>query len=130
VPRESVETVIRRFLAGNRGVDGASPPYLIDDADLSEHGVLSFTMRFVSGKRYCCVEPGCHLGFQSTRGWARLRHNAKETEVLLPQPLRARVRIVAEAGAIFTVLERLGVRHDKREEYEVEYSELEATELP
>jgi hypothetical protein len=122
--------VIRRFLAGNRGVDGAPPPYLIDDADLSEDGVLSFTMRFASGKRYCCGEAGCHLGFLSTLGWTRLRHIAAETELALPRPLQARVRIVAEAGAIFTVLERLGLRHDKREEYEVEYSELDATELP
>jgi hypothetical protein len=55
--KQQVEALIRERLAHNN-----SPGYGITVVDISPDARnIDIDLRFLSGRTYCCAEPGCHL---------------------------------------------------------------------
>lgn len=61
--RPEIEAMIRELLAANN-----SPGYGIAVRDTtSDPPTIDVEFRFLSGRVYCCAEPGCHLPRDLTR---------------------------------------------------------------
>ena len=66
-----------------------------------DRGVVDLTLTFHSGAAYCCYEWGCHLGLDEVGTWPWLRGELAARGVPSPGPLRVRLTVVVEAGALF-----------------------------
>jgi len=62
--------------------------------------IVDITMTFVTGSRYCCVEWGCHLPLHDEDTWRRLRGALTAIGAAPEQPMRARMTIAVECGAL------------------------------
>jgi hypothetical protein len=62
------------FLARNRSAGGRPDHYGVCVDGAAEDGsAFDLTLTFRSGERYCCAEPGCHLGLYDPEVWRSLR---------------------------------------------------------
>ncbi len=113
------------FLRENRGPDGAAPDYGISATLAEQAGArIDITLVFKRGARYCCAEPGCHLGLFRRARWAKLRRCLEEAMIELPIPMTIHVRGVVESGALLDSLKPLGMEAATSSyEYETEYAE-------
>jgi hypothetical protein len=116
---------VRAFLAGNRGPDGKPPDYGVTAARVPDDDrAIQLTLVFKRGRRYCCAEPGCHLGLFESSRWDQLRNHLREAGVSVPSPLAVRVRGIVEEGAFLDCLAALGAETaSKAYQYEVDYLE-------
>jgi hypothetical protein len=77
---------------------------------VSEAGThIEIELRFVSGVRYCCAEPECHLGLGERSWWAQLRSRLRDSTDRDPPPLSLPVRGVVEDGAVLESLQAVGL---------------------
>lgn len=66
-----------------------------------EGDCLIMTLTFRCGRRYCCMEWGCHLPLHSGKRWDDLRRILSARQVDSPDPLRLHLTVVVEEGAEF-----------------------------
>src|SRR5689334_22992890 len=98
-----IETMIQELLATNN-----SPGYGIVVRDAaSDPATIDVDIRFLSGRTYCCAEPGCHL----PRDWSRIPR-------LTGIPIRWHCRV--EDGAKLKCHEQLGLPLES-EAYEFDF---------
>lgn len=89
---------------------------------------IDVTLTFKRDSRYCCAEPGCHLGLSKESQWFRLRKHVEEAGIAIPFPMTIHVMGVVEEGALLDVLSQSGVMAASRGfDYEEEYREDAAT---
>jgi hypothetical protein len=70
--------------------------------------VISLTMTLLSGTRYCCSEPGCHIWLHQSKDYQRLREHLTAAGFPISQPMTLRVRFVVESGVLLDVNRRFG----------------------
>jgi hypothetical protein len=93
-----LDEIFEQFFAGNR-----SPGYGVSVTAVSPDGAtIDLRVTFLSGREYCCAEPGCHFG------WARLRRIANSRGIEFPSPLTVRWHGVVEKGARLSANVRAG----------------------
>jgi hypothetical protein len=123
--QEQLAAVFRKFLSKHRPCDGIAPDYgiSVDDVSPDRHTVV-LTLTFKAAARYCCAEPGCHLGLFQFRAWQRLRGFLKEADLEIPSPLTIHVRGIVEEGARLASMKKLGLPEEQQAyQYEDEYLE-------
>jgi hypothetical protein len=76
--------------------------YGISVTNFSADGTQLFlTFTFRSGNRYCCWASACHHGLLFDSDFERLRQCFQEAGVNVGRPMRIRMRVVCEGGALF-----------------------------
>ena len=91
-----IEYLIREALAANRG-----PGYEIAVTDVAANmSTVDVELRFLSGRIYCCAEPGCHI--------PRLETVFRSCEI--PQGCQIRWHCKVEKGLALSAMRRLGCR--------------------
>ncbi len=109
---EALDRLFGTLLATNRG-PGYGISILGADADLS---AIDVELRFLSGRTYCCAEPGCHLPWDHRR----LRQIAADQGIPLPESLLVRWKVRVERGAMLQSLALVGPEISSEESvYEV-----------
>jgi hypothetical protein len=86
-----LDNLIRGYLAGNRG-PGYSVSVITAATDLSE---IEVDLHFLSGRTYCCAEPGCHLPHDNSR----LVAFAAKSGIILPGSVVIRWHCTVHQGA-------------------------------
>lgn len=61
---------------------------------------LEVELRFLSGQRYSCIEPGDFISGSSTSWWQKFRQALAEVSDRQPPPMSIRIYGVVEAGAL------------------------------
>lgn len=70
--------------------------------DVSDSGHrVQIELRFLSGERYCCAEPGCFLGTYDPAWWNGVRVRLKQVSDRDPPPMSLAIVGVVEEGAEF-----------------------------
>src|SRR4051794_8011688 len=90
------------FLARNLRAGGRPDYYGVRVDGAAEDGsAFDLTLTFRSGERYCCAEPGCHLGLNDPQVWRDLREVLGRHGLAgIPPMTVRRLRGVVEPGAV------------------------------
>ena len=89
-------------LGARRQVNPHSPELVLPRYRAALAGnIVDITMTFVTGSHYCCVEWGCHLPLHDKDMWRWLRRALTAIAAAPEEPMRARVTITVECGALF-----------------------------
>jgi hypothetical protein len=85
-----LDRIVRDLLASNRG-----PGYDVSVVAVTpDHAVIDVNLCFVTGRTYCCDEPGCHI----PRRCERLLKLAAEPSISLPDHVVVRWHCRVEQG--------------------------------
>jgi hypothetical protein len=95
-----LDSLFRELLALDRG-PGYGISVLSAAPDLS---VIDVALRFIAGRSYCCVEPGCHLGFDN----AELLRLAAAHSVSLPESVTVHWHCHVERGVRLGMMKSSG----------------------
>lgn len=103
-PRKALQSAIEALQSSS--AHRATPRVTVLRFDLDE---IDVELRFLSGKTYCCAEPGCHLPARSRAWWQRLRQVLRAAK-LNPPSLAIRIRGTVKNG---TLLEVFGTKQPR-----------------
>jgi hypothetical protein len=92
---------------------GCECNYGINVTDVSDGTTIWLTFTFQSGHRYCCSTSSCHHGLLFDCDYQRLRDCFRQAGVDVAKPMRIKMKVVWERGALFAV--NPGVRHPEYE---------------
>ena len=92
------------YVASNRTPDGKPPDYgIIASRDPDDKSKIDLTLILKSGVRYCCAEPGCHLGFFTEKSWRQLRHYLGTAGFAVSFPMKIHLKgIVERSNSVVT----------------------------
>jgi hypothetical protein len=96
-----LDSLFHDLLASNRG-PGYGISVIATAPDLS---IIDVDLRFISGRNYCCAEPGCHLPSNTDR----LVQLAADRSIHLPESLTIRWHCRVEQGAHLECLKSFGL---------------------
>jgi hypothetical protein len=105
IPTRDIGASLAKLLSRNRGPDHhdperrISPDYAVA-ATLTDD-VIAMALTFRSGRRYCCMEWGCHLDLHDGGRWDGLRELLGADGVVVPERLTLRLTVAVEDGARF-----------------------------
>lgn len=101
-----ISTIFAAQLARNRSPVPGDPDTRVPaeygiEATLSGM-VIDIRLTFLSGRAYCCIEPGCHLDLPPTSKWPQTRDRLAAAGIVVPDGLlKANVHGLIEEGALF-----------------------------
>jgi hypothetical protein len=100
--RQELTSAFAEHLAGNLDAGGRPDYYGVRvDWAADDGSVFDLTLTFKAGERYCCAEPGCHLGLNDPECWRSLRQVFERLGLARVPPVTVRkVRGIVEPGAI------------------------------
>jgi hypothetical protein len=96
-----LDNLFRELLATNRG-PGYGISVVAATSDLSS---IEVDLRFLSGRTYCCGEPGCHLPSNIDR----IIKLAANSSILLPASAVIHWHCFVEEGVLFESMKSLGL---------------------
>lgn len=119
---------LRKITKAFRGFLNRKQPrsFRVHVTKASKDGKVFFvTMTLRSGFRFCCGEPGCHVGLHRHEDFDRLREQFKAAGVEAGHPLTVHVRWIVEDGVLLTTNRDLGLveRQEKGWTSEWEFAE-------
>jgi hypothetical protein len=97
---DRLERAFAGVLAENLGTEGRREYYGIRIDEISpSRSEFDLILVFKAGERYCCPEPGCHLGYDQADWWLTLRGLMEEQGIGDLPPLTIRkIRGIVERG--------------------------------
>jgi hypothetical protein len=117
------------LLSGNLRAGGERDYYGVRVDEITPDGSeFDLTLTFKAGKRYCCPELGCHIGYSEVDWWRRLREVMRGLGLARTPPMTIRtLRVVVESGARLECLTDFGrgkLRSDESEGFTYEAGPL------
>ena len=99
----AIRDAVIDLLAANGCAGGDGCHYGLDVINLSANAArFDLVLTFRAGRRYCCPEPGCHLGPFYRPFWEAIRERIEDRGLRQPRPMRlVHIHTMIEPGAVF-----------------------------
>lgn len=103
------ERLTDAFLSYFKGKGDCGSRYGLQVTKVSSDGsVIFLTMTLLSGTRYCCSEPGCHIGLHQPEDFQHLRAHLTAGGCQVSHPITLHVRWEVEVGALLDLNRMVG----------------------
>ncbi len=120
---EQVTQAMKAVMARNKDAHGNRPDYGILATMAPNTSCVEMVLTFNRNARYCCIEPGCHIGASGTKFWQTLRNCFVEAGLEAPDsPMTLKIIGVVEEGVILDYWPRTA----SAQQYEEIYGEDKA----